>query len=102
MELLPGMFVRARIEQGVRSDALLVPQVGVAHDPQGQATALVVGPDNVVARRTLQLAGTQQDQWVVASGLQEGERVIVAGLQKVQPGAQVQAADATATPVAAN
>ncbi len=47
--LLPGMFVRARIEEGVDDNALLVPQVGVTHDPQGQATTLVVGPDNKVA-----------------------------------------------------
>ena len=100
--LLPGMFVRARIEEGVRDNVLLVPQVAVSHDPQGQATALVVGPDNRVARRTLQLAGTRGDQWVVASGLQDGERVIVAGVQKVQPGAVVQAAEAPpATAVAA-
>jgi membrane fusion protein (multidrug efflux system) len=101
MELLPGMFVRARIEQGVLDDALLVPQAGVTHDPQGQATALVVGPDNRVARRTLQLQGTRGDQWVVAGGLQDGERVIVAGVQKVQPGAEVRAIEAPATSVAA-
>jgi membrane fusion protein (multidrug efflux system) len=100
--LLPGMFVRARIEEGVRDNVLLVPQVAVTHDPQGQATALVVGPDNRVARRTLQLAGTRGDRWVVAGGLQDGERVIVAGVQKVQPGALVQAAEAPpATAVAA-
>jgi membrane fusion protein (multidrug efflux system) len=102
LQLLPGMFVRARIEQGVREDALLVPQAGVTHDPQGQATALVVGPDRRVVRRTLQLAGTHLGQWVVTAGLQEGERVIVAGLQKVQPGAEVQATEAPAAALAAN
>ncbi|MDB5955850.1 efflux RND transporter periplasmic adaptor subunit [Ramlibacter sp.] len=101
MMLLPGSFVRARIDEGVRDDALLVPQAGVTHDAQGQATALVVGTDNRVARRTLQLQGTQGDRWVVVSGLQEGERVIVAGLQKVKPGAQVLAKEAAATSVAA-
>ena len=55
--LLPGMFVRARIEEGVNDNAFLVPQVGVTHDPKGQATALVVGADNKVAVRTLQLDG---------------------------------------------
>ena len=53
--LLPGMFVRARIEEGVNENAFLVPQVGVTHDPKGQATALVVGPDNKVAVHPLQL-----------------------------------------------
>lgn len=84
--LLPGMFVRARIDQGVDNTAMLVPQVGVTHNPQGQATALVVGPDNKVASRTIQAARTLGDMWVVQGGLNEGERVIVAGVQKVQPG----------------
>jgi membrane fusion protein (multidrug efflux system) len=91
--LLPGMFVRARIEQGVLEDAVLVPQVGVTHDPQGQATALVVGPDSKVAVRTLELKGTRSDCWIVQSGLNDGDRVIVAGLQKVRPGAVVQATE---------
>jgi len=104
--LLPGMFVRARIEEGVNENAFLVPQAGVTHDPKGQATALVVGPDNKVAVRTLQLGGTRGTQWTVESGLNDGDRVIVGGVQKVQPGAVVQAiesqsATAAATPVAA-
>ena len=90
--LLPGMFVRARIEEGVRDGAILVPQVGVTHDSQGNATALVVAADGKVALRKLQLAGTQGDQWVVEGGLEDGERVIVGGVQRVQPGATVQIA----------
>jgi membrane fusion protein, multidrug efflux system len=92
--LLPGMFVHARIDQGVDNTAMLVPQVGVTHNPQGQATALVVGPDNKVASRTLQTTRTLGDQWVVQGGLNEGDRVIVAGLQKVQPGMIVRAVEA--------
>jgi membrane fusion protein (multidrug efflux system) len=92
--LLPGMFVRARIDQGVDDTAMLVPQVGVTHNPQGQATALVVGPDNKVASRTLQTTRTLGDKWVVQGGLDEGERVIVAGVQKVQPGMLVRAVEA--------
>jgi membrane fusion protein, multidrug efflux system len=91
--LLPGMFVRARVEEGVR-DAFLVPQVGVSHDPQGHASALVVGPDGKVAARKLQLAGTHGDRWIVESGLEDGDRVIVGGAQRVQPGAAVQIAQA--------
>jgi membrane fusion protein (multidrug efflux system) len=92
--LLPGMFVRARIEEGVKENAFLVPQVGVTHDPSGKATALVVGPDSKVAVRPLQLRGTSGDQWIVEGGLDDGDRVIVAGVQKVQPGAVVQAVEA--------
>jgi membrane fusion protein (multidrug efflux system) len=91
--LLPGMFVRARIEEGVDDNAILVPQVGVTHDPTGQATALVVGPDNKVTVHTLQLRGTSGNQWIVERGLDDGDRVIVAGVQKVQPGGLVQAVE---------
>jgi membrane fusion protein (multidrug efflux system) len=91
--LLPGMFVRARIEQGVNDQAMLVPQQGVTRDPKGQATALVVGADNKVTQRVIQASSTFGNQWVVEGGLAEGERVIVAGLQKVQPGMTVRAVD---------
>ncbi|MDB5955247.1 efflux RND transporter periplasmic adaptor subunit [Ramlibacter sp.] len=91
--LLPGMFVRARIEQGIADDAMLVPQTGVTHDPQGKATALVVGADSKVAARTLTLGGTRDNDWIVQGGLNEGDRVIVAGVQKAQPGAVVQATE---------
>ena len=92
--LLPGMFVHARIEQGVNDKALLVPIPGVTHNPQGQASTLVVGPDNKVVQRTIQTQNTLGDKWVVTGGLNEGERVIVAGVQKVQPGMLVQAVEA--------
>lgn len=91
--LLPGMFVRASIEQGVNDNALLVPQVGVTHDPKGQATALVVGPDNKAMLRTIQATRTSGDKWIVDSGLNDSERVIVAGIQKVQPGTLVRAVE---------
>lgn len=92
--LLPGMFVRARIEQGVNDKALLVPIPGVTHNPQGQASTLVVGPDNKVVQRTIQTQNTVDGKWVVTGGLNQGERVIVAGVQKVQPGMLVQALEA--------
>src|SRR4029077_10064697 len=66
--LLPGMFVRARIEEGVNENAILVPQVGVTHDPKGHATALVVGPDNKVTVAALQLRGKSGSQWIVEGG----------------------------------
>jgi membrane fusion protein (multidrug efflux system) len=84
--LLPGMFVRARVEHGVNNRALLVPEVGVTHDPKGQATVLVVGPDHKVALRTVRATATLGDEWVIDGGLNDGERVIVDGVQKVQLG----------------
>lgn len=92
--LLPGMFVRARIDEGVNNKALVVPQVGVTHDQKGQPTALVVGPDNKVALRQLVTSGTYGDKWVVDSGLNAGDRVIVQGTEKARPGATVKPVDA--------
>src|SRR5712664_1703987 len=94
--LLPGMFVRASIEEGVNDNALLVPQTGVTHNPQGQATALVVGPDIKVELRAIQATRTSGANWVVDGGLKDGERVIVSGVQKVQPGTLVRTVDASA------
>ncbi len=87
--LLPGMFVRARIEEGVNDNAFLVPQLGVQHDQKGQATALVVNKDDKVELHTLVTAGTQGESWIVESGLNPGDRVIVQGTEKVRPGASV-------------
>ena len=100
--LLPGMFVRARIEEGINRNAILVPEVGVTHDQKGQATALVVGADNKVALRVINATRTQGDKWLVDGGLEEGDRVIVSGVQKVQPGATVKAVEAPAAPAAAS
>ncbi|MDB6162952.1 MAG: efflux transporter periplasmic adaptor subunit [Xanthomonadaceae bacterium] len=100
--LLPGMFVRARIDEGTNVNAMFVPQVGVTHDPSGKATALVVGSDNKVSLRTIQATRTSGSNWVVESGLRDGDRVIVAGAQKLQPGTVVRAAEAArAVPAAA-
>jgi membrane fusion protein, multidrug efflux system len=88
--LLPGMFVRERIEEGVRTSALLVPQQGVSHNERGDPTALVVAADNTVALRVLKADRAVGDRWLVSAGLQEGDRVVVEGLQLVRPGAKVQ------------
>jgi membrane fusion protein, multidrug efflux system len=87
--LLPGMFVRARIDEGVNDKALVVPQVGVSHDARGLPTALVVGPDNKVVARSLVTSGTYGSNWVVESGLKPGDRVIVDGVDKAKPGSIV-------------
>jgi membrane fusion protein (multidrug efflux system) len=99
--LLPGMFVRARIEEGVNDHAFLVPQIGVTHDPKGQATAMVVGPDNKAVVRALTLGGTRGSAWIVDGGLNDGDRVIVTGVQKVKPGTLVQAVEVQPTSLAA-
>ncbi|EIF29801.1 RND family efflux transporter, MFP subunit [Burkholderia sp. Ch1-1] len=98
--LLPGMFVRARIDEGVNDNALVVPQVGVTHDQKGQPTALVVGNDGKVVLRQLVTSGTYGSNWVVESGLNPGDRVIVQGTDKAKPGMQVKtvAAQLPATP----
>jgi membrane fusion protein (multidrug efflux system) len=96
--LMPGMFVRASIDEGANDNVVLVPQVGVTHDALGKATALVVGADGKVTLRTLQTTRTSGSDWVVEGGLDDGEKVIVAGVQKVQPGATVRAVEAAASP----
>lgn len=90
-DLLPGMFVRAVLEEGVNEQGLLVPQQGVTHDTRGNATALVLGADGKVELRALELGEAVGDKWVVKSGLSVGDQLIVDGLQKVRPGAIAQA-----------
>jgi membrane fusion protein (multidrug efflux system) len=94
--LLPGMFVRARLEEGTNPTALLVPQQGVTRTPRGDASALVIGADNKVETRQIVAAQAIGDKWLVTDGLKPGDRVIVTGLQKVRPGAQVKAQEITA------
>jgi membrane fusion protein (multidrug efflux system) len=88
-ELLPGMFVRARLEEGVNPQALLVPQVGVTRDQKGVPVALVVNAEKKVERRQLVTERAVGDAWLVSEGLRAGDQVIVEGLQKVRPGALV-------------
>ncbi|MBP2299727.1 efflux RND transporter periplasmic adaptor subunit [Azospirillum picis] len=87
--LLPGLFVRARIEQGVADNAITVPQAAVSRGPDGSARVWVVGADNKVAQRTIKTERAVGNVWLVADGLAPGERVVVEGLQKVKPGAEV-------------
>ncbi|PLZ00818.1 efflux transporter periplasmic adaptor subunit [Burkholderia sp. WAC0059] len=96
--LLPGMFVRARIEEGVNDHAFLVPEVGVMHDQKGDANVYVVDSDNKVELRPVVTSTTHGQDWVVDSGLNPGDRVIVQGTLKVQPGQTVKAVDAQLPP----
>ena len=102
--LLPGMFVRAVLREGSNEKAILVPQQAVSRDPKGNAIALVLNPENKVAQRTLSLDRAIGDQWLVAAGLEPGDRVIVEGTQRVRPGAAVKAVpfDAQPAPSAQN
>jgi membrane fusion protein, multidrug efflux system len=98
--LLPGMFVQATVSLGVDSAAILAPQRGVTRNPRGEATVLIVNQQNVVEQRVIETGGTAGDQWVVLSGLTGGERVIVEGAQRVQPGAPATAVAPTPPPAA--
>ncbi|WEJ83530.1 efflux RND transporter periplasmic adaptor subunit [Kluyvera intermedia] len=88
-QLLPGMFVRARIDEGVMSDAILAPQQGVTRDVKGNATAMIVGADDKVEQRTLETDGTYGDKWLVQRGLANGDRLIVEGTDKITVGQTV-------------
>ena len=92
--LLPGMFVRAVVEEGVDEAAILAPQQGVTRDPRGNAYALVAGADGKVESRELQLGRAIGSRWLVESGLAPGDRVIVDGLQFLRPGMDVSAVPA--------
>jgi len=86
--LLPGLFVRVRLEQAQASNAITLPQQAVTRSPQGD-TVMVVAADGKVAPRPITVGGQQRGQWVILSGLQAGEQVMVDGFQKLRPGAAV-------------
>ncbi len=92
--LLPGMFVRATMVSGQVRDAILAPQRGVTLGVDGNASALVVGENNTVETRNLTLGRAIDDKWMVSAGLQAGDRLILNGLQKLQPGMPVNPSEA--------
>ncbi len=87
--LLPGMFVRAVVQEGVHAQAILIPQQAVSRDPKGNPVALIVDAAGKVGQRVLSLDRAMGDKWLVSSGLRPGDRVIVEGVQKVRPGSSV-------------
>ncbi|MGB2740375.1 MAG: efflux RND transporter periplasmic adaptor subunit [Cognaticolwellia sp.] len=91
--LLPGMYARAYIVEGVKADAILVPQRGVSRNTKGEPTAMVVSKDNKVESRILTVDRTVGSNWLVTSGLTDGDKLIVEGLQKIRPGAPVVASE---------
>lgn len=92
--LLPGMFVRADVRQGTREQVLVVPQRTVSRSRSGDAQVMLVSPDNTVKAQAVVLGSVTHNGWIVENGLHAGDRVIVEGLQKVAPGAMVNAIEA--------
>ena len=99
--LLPGMFVHAKLVEGINEKAILVPEIGITHNAKGDPTAFVVGNDNKVALRVLVTSQTYGANWIVEKGLAAGDRVIVRGVQLVRPGAPVKPVEEPTTPAPA-
>jgi membrane fusion protein (multidrug efflux system) len=94
--LLPGMFVRAQVAEGIAPNALLAPQQGISRDERGRPTALVVGPGGKAQLKSVELGQAVADKWLITSGLAPGDRLIVEGLLRVRPGQAVRAVAAGA------
>jgi len=99
--LLPGMFVRAILEEGVNDNAILVPQRGVTRNPKGDAMVMTVGAEEKAEPRTIKVVRTVGDNWLVSDGLKAGDRVILEGLQKARPGTVVRSVPFGSAPTAA-
>lgn len=100
--LLPGMFVRTVLEEGIKEDGVLVPQRGVTRNPAGNAMVMVVGADEKVEPRVIQVERTVGENWLVNGGLKTGDRVILEGTMKARPGTPVKAVPFAAAPPAAD
>jgi membrane fusion protein (multidrug efflux system) len=100
-QLLPGMYVRAVLSQGVASSGILIPQSAVQRDPKGAAMVTVINAKGATESRPVTLGQTQGDKWLVTSGLAAGDKVVTEGLQKVRPGAPIKPVPAGSTPAAA-
>lgn len=95
-QLLPGMYVRARVQEGVREQAVLIPQQALNRDNQGKASVMILNADEQVEVRPVDILRAVGNQWLVNDGLRAGDRVIVDGLQKVRPGDRANAVLKTA------
>ncbi len=101
LELLPGMFVRARLLSSREQEAILVPQASILRNNRGQAMVMLVGPESKVEARVVETGRNIGDKVVVQEGLVAGEQLIVAGLQKIRPGAVVEVSGGGKPPAAA-
>ncbi|PWK74036.1 efflux RND transporter periplasmic adaptor subunit [Aminobacter sp. AP02] len=90
-DLLPGMYVRVLIEQGIQQNAIAIPQQAIQRDAGGRSQVYVVNDENLAELRTVRVGRVAGDRWVVEEGLKSGDKVIVEGFQKVRPGAAVSA-----------
>jgi membrane fusion protein (multidrug efflux system) len=97
--LLPGMFVRAKMSQATSRSGILVPQMGVARDPQGNATVILVGPDDKPVTRPVETERTIGANWLVTGGLKPGDKVIVEGLSRIRPGKPIKPVPAGSKPL---
>ena len=98
--LLPGMYVRARLVEGERSQVVLAPQQGISRDARGRATAMVVGTNNKAELRQVETDRAVGDKWIVTKGLKAGDRLIVEGLVNLRPGTVVKPGPAQQVTVA--
>lgn len=96
-ELLPGMFVRAKVQLGVEPQGLLIPQKALIRTPKAQASVMLVNAQNQVEARIIEVSRAIDQYWLAESGIQAGDRIIVSGLQKVRPGASVKVLEHPAT-----
>ncbi|KIH83802.1 efflux RND transporter periplasmic adaptor subunit [Pseudomonas batumici] len=93
LDLLPGSFVRVRVEQAVNREAITVPQRAIQRDSAGIAQVLRVDAEQRISQQPVQLGSVQNDRWIVTEGLKPGDRIVVEGLQHARPGEQVQIDD---------
>jgi len=91
-ELLPGMYVRVQIEQGIDSDAIAVPQQAVQRNGGGGSEVFVVKKDNHIAVQAIRTGSIQDGQWLITEGLKSGDKVVVEGFQKFAAGDRVKPA----------
>ncbi len=89
LDLLPGSFIRVRLEQAIKQQAISVPQRAILRDSAGQPRVLLVDAEQRISERPIVLGSAQQDRWIVSEGLAPGERVVIEGLQHVRVGDQV-------------
>ena len=94
-DLLPGSFVRVRLEQAVNKQGISVPQRSILRDSAGVAQVLLLDAEDRVQQQPVKLGGVQNDRWIVNSGLKPGDRIVIEGLQHARPGEQVQIDDPT-------
>lgn len=97
-ELLPGLFVRAVVKQGALESAILVPQQGVSRSPDGQAQVWLIGEDGTAMQKSVTASRAIGDKWLITEGLEAGDRVVVVGVQKLQPGVTVTPVEAAQPP----